>query len=55
MTIRGEIYAKINELIQKAEWNEPRTISGFIEDAVIKEVKRVERVRRSANSQKAVH
>ncbi len=55
VTIRGEIREKINELIQNAQWNEPRTFSGFVENAVTKEIERVERVRRKTESQKVVH
>ena len=49
VTIRREIHAKVNELITNAQWNEPRTISGFVEDAVTKEIKRVERIRRKTD------
>ncbi|MGI0081296.1 MAG: hypothetical protein ACRECH_16940 [Nitrososphaerales archaeon] len=54
MTISKEIHEKISELIQNPGWDEPRTFSGFVENAVSKEIKRVERIRRKKEPMKAV-
>ncbi|MDG6995165.1 MAG: hypothetical protein JRN52_04505 [Nitrososphaerota archaeon] len=46
VTVHANIHQKVVSLLDGADWNEPRTLSAFVEQALIKEIDRVEKQRK---------
>ena len=46
VTVHENIHRKVVSLLDGADWNEPRTLSAFVEQALIKEIDRVEKQRK---------